>query len=108
MIDWKRVIQDCFEQSAVYFTQHAKREMEFEEFGQIFSCETITAIRKLEVIEDYLDDQSYPSALVLGFTEQQRPIHIVCAYDSSADSITVLTVYQPDPARWKDFKFRKL
>jgi hypothetical protein len=59
-----------------------------------------------EVIENYPDDCPYPSALVLGWVRGQ-PIHIVAA-TTPAEKI-VITVYEPDPARWEpDFKRRKL
>ena len=58
-----------------------------------------------EVIEDYPDDFPYPSALVLGWIGRQA-IHVVPA-TTPAEKI-VITVYEPDPARWEpDFKRRK-
>lgn len=58
-----------------------------------------------EVIEDYPDDYPYPSALVLGWVGG-RAIHVIAA--TSPSERIVITVYQPDPARWEpDFKRRK-
>ena len=58
-----------------------------------------------ERVEDYPDDFPYPSSLVLGWVED-RPIHIVVA--RAPEKRIVITVYQPDPARWMpDFKTRR-
>ena len=58
-----------------------------------------------EVIEDYPDDFPYASALVLGRIGG-RALHVVVA-STPAEKI-VITVYEPDPARWDaDLKRRK-
>jgi Domain of unknown function (DUF4258) len=58
-----------------------------------------------EVIENYPDDFPYPSVLVLGWVRGQ-PLHIVAATGPSEK--IVITVYEPDPARWEpDFRRRK-
>lgn len=58
-----------------------------------------------ETIERYPDDQPYPSRLVLGWIDR-RPLHIVVADNTVANTTIVITVYEPDPARW-DATFRK-
>jgi hypothetical protein len=92
MIQWIEVIKRCFDRGAVYFTLHARREMELEEFGLILTSELIEAAGSLEVVEEYREDVPYPSALILGFTTRKRPLHMVCAYDAVEDSLTVVTV----------------
>ena len=58
-----------------------------------------------EVIEDYPGDYPYPSALVLGWA-RGCAMHVVAA--TSPSERIVITVYEPDPARWEpDFKRRK-
>ena len=58
-----------------------------------------------EAIEDYADDFPYPSTLVLGRIDG-RALHVVVA-TTPAEKI-VITVYDPDPARWEaDLKRRK-
>ena len=52
-----------------------------------------------ERIEDYPDDQPYPSYLVLG-SVGIRPLHVVAAdIDENRETI-VITVYDPDPELW--------
>ena len=64
------------------------------------------AIRVGEVIEDYPDDKYGPSCLVLGFSGQGRPIHVQCSHPSR-ELIKIITLYEPDPERWIDFKKRR-
>jgi len=59
-----------------------------------------------EVIEDYPEDKYGPSCLIFGTTAAGRPLHIQCSYPSRL-LIKVITLYEPDPRRWVDFKERR-
>ena len=61
---------------------------------------------KSEVIEDYPDDKYGPSCLILGYTKAGRPLHIQCSYPSRP-LIKIITLYQPDPELWMDFRIRR-
>lgn len=61
---------------------------------------------KSEVIEDYPDDKYGPSCLILGYTKENRPLHIHCSYPSRP-LVKIITIYQPDPKLWIDFKVRR-
>ena len=63
------------------------------------------AIAVGEVIEDYADDKYGPSCLISGFTRQGRPLHVQCSYGGMA-LVKIITIYQPDPAEWDDFRNR--
>ncbi len=60
-----------------------------------------------KVVEEYPDDEPFPSRLILG-TPQNRPLHVVAA-DVTDSAIThIITAYQPDPEHWEDgFRRRK-
>lgn len=58
-----------------------------------------------EIIEDYAEDKYGPSCLIFGFTLAHRPVHIQCSYPSRP-LIKIITLYEPDPKRWIDFKLR--
>jgi hypothetical protein len=60
-----------------------------------------------EVIEDYPTDKFGPSCLILGFTRVDRPLHIQCSYPSRP-LVKIITVYEPDPELWIDFRKRKI
>jgi len=106
-MDWLRLLQECFDADRVYYTRHARCEMEADEFGRILDAEVHQAILAGEVIQEYAGDTPYPSVLLLGVTRQDRPLHVVCAYDVEERRAYVITVYQPDPARWIDFRTRR-
>ena len=64
------------------------------------------AIAVGEVIEDYPTDKYGPSCLVFGVTLAHRPLHIQCSYPSRP-LVKIITLYEPDPRRWVDFKVRR-
>lgn len=65
------------------------------------------ALEAGDVIEDYSAEMSAPSRLILGF-QGKRPFHVVASGNAGANEITVITVYVPDPGKWKkDFRSRK-
>ena len=51
------------------------------------------------VVEEYPDDNPYPSCLVLGWIGK-RPLHIVIAENYESQETIVITVYEPDSAKW--------
>ncbi len=60
-----------------------------------------------ELIEDYPDATPYPSRLLLGWTPDRRPLHVVVGRNPEAVCF-VVTVYEPDSAFWADeFRRRK-
>jgi hypothetical protein len=59
------------------------------------------------VIQEYPEDQPYPSRLVLGW-QGSRPIHVVVADDLDNQETIVITVYEPDSAEWEpDFRRKR-
>ena len=61
---------------------------------------------RCEIIENYPDDKYGPSCLILGFTKAGRPLHLQCSYPSRP-LIKIITLYEPDPDLWVDFRIRK-
>ncbi len=51
-------------------------------------------------------DQRGPSALVLGFTKEGKPIHIVCV-QGDRTMLVIITVYVPDENFWINYRKRK-
>jgi hypothetical protein len=93
----EKIIRNQFE-----ITKHAADRM-------IIRHITIGELRETiyngEVIEDYPHDKYGPSCLILGFTSQNRPLHIQCSYPNRP-LVKVVTIYEPDPDEWIDFKDR--
>jgi hypothetical protein len=59
-----------------------------------------------EIIEDYPDDKYSPSCLLLGFTENGRPLHIQVSYVDS-ELAKIITLYESDEIEWSDFSQRR-
>jgi hypothetical protein len=64
------------------------------------------AMEEGKVIEDYPQDKYGPSCLVFGVTKSDRPIHIQCSYPSR-EIVKIITLYQPDPEQWIDYRVRR-
>jgi hypothetical protein len=58
------------------------------------------------IIEDYPDDKYSPSCLILGFTTNQRPLHIQVSCLAS-DILTIITIYEPNDQEWIKFTRRR-
>ena len=100
-------VRTAFELDRVYFSQHARQEMRNEPLGRIREHEVTEAVQSLEQLEDYPDDQPYPSSLFLGWTRANRPLHMVISYDEEQGTAIVVTVYEPDPSAWLNYRQRK-
>jgi hypothetical protein len=85
------------------FSQHA---VDQSIVRQISVQELREAMAVGEVIEEYPTDKYGPSCLVFGVTLAQRPLHIQCS-DPSRPLVKIITLYEPDPQRWIDFKVRR-
>ena len=71
------------------------------------TCEEILqVIASGEVIEDYPNDKYGPSCLILGYTDTGRVLHVQCSYPTR-ELVKIITVYEPLPSRWVDFRLRK-
>jgi len=86
------------------FTGHAIRQM----FARQISGDDVQfVVNDGATIAAYLDDNLYPSRLILGFVNK-RHIHVVFAYNSSEQAGYVITVYEPNPKLWEgDFRTRR-
>ena len=58
-----------------------------------------------EIIEDYPEDKYSPSALLLGFTTAGRPLHFQVSF-AETDLTKIITIYEPDPTEWLDYRTR--
>ena len=63
-----------------------------------------SVVIKGEIIEEYIDDEPCPSALMLGFLEN-IPYHVVIA--ECEDHVRIVTVYIPEEDKWIRYKIRR-
>lgn len=85
----------------IFFTDHAVRQMAKR---NINDAEVGEAILSGEVIEEYPEDKYSPSCLVYGRTSKERHLHMVC---SLPPRVRIVTVYEPDPNEWEEYRRRK-
>jgi hypothetical protein len=96
-------IREKIEAEQFEFSKHAVdqsiiRRISVQETREIFG--------DAEVIENYPEDKYGPSCLISGKTSEGRPLHIQCSYPSRP-LIKIITIYEPDPDLWIDFKIRR-
>lgn len=96
-------IQSKVQQGQFEFSKHA---VDQSILRRISVKEMREAIASSQVIEDYPDDKYGPSCLVFGLTETNRPLHIQCSHPSRP-LIKIITLYEPGPDEWVDFKVRR-
>jgi len=65
---------------------------------------SVKNVRKIletgEIIEDYSAEMSGPGRLILGY-RGKRPVHIVASENTKTNQVIIVTVYIPNPNRWK-------
>jgi len=94
----RRVQQGKFSLSFTHTEKLRERKIEIRELEQ--------AISGGEIIEDYPTDPRGPSCLVLGCTEEGRPLHMVCGIMGT--ELIIITAYEPDAKEWEtDWKTRR-
>lgn len=70
-------------------------------------AEVKQSIMSGEIIEIYDKDKPFPSCLILGYTQNTRPLHIVCSTDGNY--LYIITSYEPDNIKFcDDLKTRRI
>jgi hypothetical protein len=89
------------EEVGFIISNHARVRM----FRRNISTNEITEIiMKGEIIEEYVDDEPCPSALILGFIGNS-PYHVVVA--ECEDHVRIVTVYIPEEDKWIKYRIRR-
>jgi len=97
-------IQAMFDGNAVKFTQHFKsrikeREIKFPDVKHV--------LLSGEIIEQCPDDEPLPTVLILGYIDDNKPLHVAVSVDD--DLIFLITAYFPSNEIWEtDNKTRKV
>ena len=92
-------INEYLKNGNVYFKKHAlvrivERKISIKEVEK--------ALLNCNVIESYSEDKPLPSYLVIGYTKNKRPLHIIVALDKIERYIWIITVYEPDQKIWSN------
>jgi len=59
-----------------------------------------------KIIEEYPDDKYSPSCLLLGFTQNRRPLHLQISVEDS-EYLKIITIYEPDETQWINYEKRR-
>jgi len=100
----RQILRKAIENGQIKWQRHALERM--MERGI-----TRDSVKKIllegEVIEEYINDKPYPSALFFGYIDKQ-PLHVVAAIDVGNEWCFVITAYIPDLEHFEeDFKTRR-
>ena len=102
MIDIK-TIQSLHGEEAVVLTQHFSYRIDKR---GIEISDVEFAISNGEIIEQYPDDYPHPSVLIMGHTNDFKPLHVVVGVGGGF--AWMITAYYPDSAKWENnFMTRK-
>jgi len=52
------------------------------------------------IIEEYQSDFPFPSVLICGFTDNDRPLHAVVGIDIESCRLYLITIYEPSSEKW--------
>ena len=97
------IIKEYISKRKIDWTKHCLNRINQRNI-QIFDIKA--AINNGKIIEYYYDDYPYPSCLILGYTSNNRVLHIVCGVNDNI--VHMITAYYPDTNKWeKDMKTRR-
>jgi len=96
MLDISWIISKIKDNSYV-LSEHADNERMND---NLMISEIEESITNGSVLESYPDDKRGSSCLVVGFTKEGKPLHIVCG--KSDGLLVIITVYIPTPPKFKN------
>ena len=97
-------IQAMFDGNAVKYTDHFKLRLRER---NIKFADVKKALLSGEIIEQCPNDRPLPSVLVLGYTNDTDPLHVVVGVDDAL--VWLITAYYPSLDLWEDdYKTRKV
>ena len=89
----------------ILFLPHAVNQMNAPD-RMITTQEVRAAVFGGQVIEDHPEDPRGHSCLILGWGEDSRPLHVVCA--PKPEYLAIITTYLPSPQHWgPDWRTRR-
>ena len=92
----EKSIRNKIQKDRYYFSRHADHERQND---NLMILDVEEAILNGRILEKYPNTGRGESCLVAGFTEEGKPIHIVCGM--RGDFVVIVTVYIPTPPKFK-------
>ena len=90
-------IQSRIREGQYYFSRHGDQERQNDNLTLV---EIEEALLSGLLLEQYEDTGRGESCLVVGFTAQGKPLHIVCG--EIDNRVVIITVYIPIPPKFKN------
>lgn len=90
--------RDAVEHGRILWRAHAVGRMLQRSISR---SEVIEILLACDPIEEYANDQPYPSVLLIGQCDT-RILHVVAAFDDVSDQVCVITAYEPDLDHFED------
>lgn len=101
---FEELIHQAVEAGKIKWLRHALQRMMERD---IFREHVKHILLEGEVIEEYVEDHPFPSALFFGYIEK-RPLHVISSIDKETKVCYIVTAYHPDLDHFEtDFKTRK-
>ena len=95
MDELRRTIREQADNDAFHVTQHAQQEMAEED---IVLEDVLQALGSGQILEHYPEHLRGACCLLCGYTDQGRPLHVVCT--TAQPLLILITVYEPKPPKW--------
>ena len=96
MMDLKWIIEKI-KKDAYLFSEHADNERMNDNLS---ISEIEESIINGTILESYPNDKRGNSCLMVGFTNEGKPVHSVCG--KNGEMLVVITVYIPTPPKFKN------
>lgn len=93
-LEW---IKDCVRNNRYRYSRHGDKERQNDALSLVQVEQALLGGR---IIEHYPDTGRGESCLIAGFTDDGKPVHIVCG--SMGEWMVVITVYIPTPPKFKN------
>ena len=90
-------VRQCASEQRYCYSRHGDQERQND---NLFISEVQQALSSGRILEQYEDTGRGESCLVAGFTDEGKPIHIVCG--RMGQKLVVITVYIPSPPKFKN------
>ena len=84
----EKIIKDCVKNCSIVWKEHILEQMRSR---KIKTKEIFFALQDFKIIETYYEDKPFPSFLVLGYTEDKRPLHMVIGVNSEDFELYFIT-----------------
>ena len=93
-IEW---IKSKIRNGEEFFSRHADQERQKD---NLTIAEVREALLNGTILDQYEDTGRGESCLTVGFTNQGKPVHIVCG--ERKEKVVIITVYIPSPPKFKN------